>query len=135
VLAFVAVDIVRRFVDTSNYRHLVMGLTIASALLVSAMFSFALAGNFYVALLAYFAIAVLRSIKGPLSTAWLNQNLDSATRATVFSMQTQADAFGQVGGGPLIGVVGKFVSLQVALLVSTIALIPAIGLYRKALKR
>lgn len=135
VLAFVAVDIVRRFVDTSNYRHLVTGLTIGSALLVAAMFSFALAGNFYVALLSYFAIAMLRSVKGPLTTAWLNQNLESSTRATVFSMQAQADAFGQVGGGPAIGAVGKFVSLQIALIVSTVALIPAIGLYRKALKR
>jgi DHA3 family tetracycline resistance protein-like MFS transporter len=51
----------------------------------------------------------------------------------MFSLQAQADALGQVGGGPAIGVVGKFVSLQAALIVSSFALIPAIGLYRRAL--
>ena len=133
VLAFVAVDIVRRFIDTSNYRHLVTVLTIVSALLVASTFSFALAGNFYIALLAYFGVAMLRSVKAPLFTALLNQNLESTTRATVFSMQAQADALGQIGGGPTIGVVGKFVSIQAALITSNIALIPVVGLYRLAL--
>ena len=133
VLAFVAVDIVRRFIDTSNYRHLVTVLTIVSTLLVASTFSFALAGNFYIALLAYFGVAMLRSVKDPLFTALLNQNLESTTRATVFSMQAQADALGQIGGGPTIGVVGKFVSIQAALFTSNIALIPVVGLYRLAL--
>ena len=133
VLAFVAVDIVRRFIDTSNYRHLVTVLTIVSALLVASTFSFALAGNFYIALLAYFGVAMLRSVKDPLFTALLNQNLESTTRATVFSMQAQADALGQIGGGPTIGVVGKFVSIQAALITSNIALIPVVGLYGLAL--
>ncbi len=71
-------------VDTSNYQHLVIALTLSSALLVGIMLSFALAGSFVVALLCYFAIA-------------------------------------------------KGVSIKVALLVSTIALIPAIALYRGVL--
>jgi len=133
VFAFIALEVVRRIVDTSNYRHLILALTISSALLVAVMFSFALAGDFYIALLAYFAVAALRSVKDPLSSAWLNQNLTSETRATMFSIQSQADALGQVAGGPAIGVIGKFVSLQAALIVSSFALIPAIGLYRRAL--
>ena len=76
---------------------------------------------------------MLRSVKDPLFTALLNQNLESTTRATVFSMQAQADALGQIGGGPTIGVVGKFVSIQAALITSNIALIPVVGLYRLAL--
>ncbi|MFP6808019.1 MAG: MFS transporter [Pseudomonadales bacterium] len=134
VFSFIAVEILRRYFDTSNYRQLVLVLTISSALLVAVMFSFALAGNFYIALIAYFCVASLRSIKGPLSTAWLNQNLSSDTRATMFSIQAQADALGQVGGGPIIGAIGKFISLPVALIVSSFALVPAIGLYRRALK-
>jgi DHA3 family tetracycline resistance protein-like MFS transporter len=133
VLAFIALELVRRFVNTSNYRHLVMALTVCCSLLVGTMLAFVLAGSFYVAVFVYFAVAVLRSVKGPLSTAWLNQNLESDTRATVFSMQAQADAIGQVGGGPVVGAIGKFYSLQMALLVTTVALIPAVGLYRKAL--
>lgn len=134
VFSFIAVELLRRYIDTSNYRQLVVVLTISSAALVAVMFCFALAGNFYSALVAYFAVACLRSIKAPLSSAWLNQNLDSETRATLFSMQAQADALGQTAGGPIIGVVAKFVSLPAALMVSSIALVPAIGLYRRALK-
>ena len=134
VLAFVAVDIVRRFIDTSNYRHLVMVLTISSALLAAFTFSFALAGNFYIALLAYLGVAMLRSVKDPLFTALLNQNLESTTRATVLSIQAQADALGQIGGGSTIGVIGKFIYIQVALITSTITLIPTIGLYRLVLR-
>jgi DHA3 family tetracycline resistance protein-like MFS transporter len=134
VFSFMALELIKRYLDTSNYQQLVFALSIASALLVAAMFSFILAGSFYLALLAFFAVAMLRSIKSPLTAAWLNQGLDSASRATVFSMQAQADAVGQVAGGPAVGAIGKFVSIQAALVVSTIALIPAIGLYRKALK-
>ncbi len=134
VFAFLATDLVRRHVDTSNYRHLVLALTLSSALLVAVMMLFAFAGNFYVAVIAYFGIAALRSVKAPLSAAWLNQNLTSATRATMFSMQAQADALGQVGGGPVIGAIGKFISIQTALIVASIALVPAIGLYRRALR-
>ena len=133
VLAFGALEIVRRYVDTSNYSQLVVVLTVCCGLLVCAMFAFVFAGNFYSALGAFFGIAMLRAVKGPLTTAWLNQNLNSETRATVFSMQAQADAFGQIGGGPVVGLVGKIASVQVALLVSTVALVPAVGLYRKAL--
>ncbi len=134
VFSFGAVELVRRYVDTSNYQHLVLVLSGASALLVGMMFLFVLAGNFYLTILAYFGVAALRSVKAPLSVAWLNQNLSSRTRATMFSMQAQADALGQVAGGPAIGAIAKFISLPVALIVSAFALLPAIGLYRRALK-
>lgn len=131
--AFLALECVRRFVDTSNYRRVVLILSFASALLVLSVMAFALSGNFYFAIVCYFGIAILRTIKGPLTTIWLNRNLQSSTRATVFSMQAQADGIGQVGGGPILGAIGKYVSLQAALIVATFALIPAILLYRSAL--
>lgn len=131
--AFLALECVRRFVDTSNYHRVVLILSFASALLVLSVMAFALAGNFYFAIVCYFGIAILRTIKGPLTIIWLNRNLQSSTRATVFSMQAQADGIGQVGGGPILGAIGKYVSIKVALIVATFALIPAILLYRSAL--
>tara|TARA_R110002072_G_scaffold1780_9_gene14738 strand:+ start:17454 stop:18617 length:1164 start_codon:yes stop_codon:yes gene_type:complete len=131
--AFLALTCVRRFVDTSDYHRVVIILTFASALLVACVFAFAMAGNFYMAILSYFGIAILRTIKGPLTTIWLNQNLKSSTRATVFSIQAQADGIGQVGGGPVLGAIGKFYSIKAALIVATFALVPAILLYRSAL--
>ncbi len=133
VFAFIALEFIRRFLDTSNYSLIVIALTISTLLLIVSMLVFALAGSFYLALVAYFAVAMLRSIKGPLSAAWLNQNLPPEFRATLFSMQAQADAFGQIGGGPVVGAVGKFFSVKLALVLSAMVLIPAVVMYRKAL--
>lgn len=133
--AFLALECVRRYVDTSDYHRVVLILTVASALLILCVFAFALAGNFYFAIVSYFGIAILRTIKGPLTTIWLNRSLESSTRATIFSMQAQADGIGQVGGGPILGVIGTLVSIKAALIAGTLTLIPAILLYRRALKR
>ena len=84
--AFLALECVRRYVDTSDYHRVVVILTVASALLILCVFAFALAGNFYFAIVSYFCIAILRTIKGPLTTIWLNRSLESSTRATIFSM-------------------------------------------------
>lgn len=133
LLSFFFLDIVRRFVKTSHYQHLVLALTLASFGLVAFMMMFAFSANFYMALAAYLGVAVMRSVKSPLSNAWLNQNLNPASRATIFSMQTQADALGQVGGGPVVGLIGKLYTIKLALITTTIALVPAIFLYNKAL--
>jgi DHA3 family tetracycline resistance protein-like MFS transporter len=133
--AFLALECVRRYVDTSDYHRVVVILTVASALLILCVFAFVLAGNFYFAIVSYLGIAILRTIKGPLTTIWLNRSLESSTRATIFSMQAQADGIGQVGGGPILGAIGTLVSIKAALIAGTFTLIPAILLYRRALKR
>ena len=133
--AFLALECVRRYVDTRNYHRVVLILTVASALLILSVLAFAFAGNFYVAIISYFCVAILRTIKGPLTTVWLNRSLESSTRATIFSMQTQADGVGQIGGGPILGAIGSFVSIKAALITGTFALIPAILLYRRALQK
>jgi len=84
--AFLGLEGVRRFVNTSDYSIVVLFLSVASSLLVVAVFVFALSGSFYLALLCYFAIALLRTIKGPLTTIWLNRGLEPSTRATIFSI-------------------------------------------------
>lgn len=113
----------------NHYYGLVVTLSVASSLLILVVIAFALTGNFYVAVATYFGVAVLRSIKAPLTAAWLNQNLESETRATIFSMQQQADGLGQMGGGPLLGLAGKYLSVPIALVISAVALIPALALY------
>ena len=46
------------------------------------------------------------------------RNLDSSTRATVLSMNSQANAIGQVVGGPPLGALATRTSIPVALLVA-----------------
>ena len=54
------------------------------------------------------AVDAARSVIGPVYTTWVNQSLDSRVRATVISMSSQVDAIGQIGGGPLVGVIGTW---------------------------
>ena len=60
---------------------------------------------------AFWGASVLPQVSRPIYTAWLNQRLESATRATVLSMSGQMDALGQIVGGPAVGAPG-LVSLR-----------------------
>ena len=74
-----------------------------ASLLVSALV-FGLAGLFWVALVAYFAVGLARNVANPIFQTWLNRNVEeSGVRATVLSITNQADAVGQWTGGPAIG--------------------------------
>ena len=67
--------------------------------------------------------------------AWINQHTDSNVRATVLSIQGQADAFGQIAGGPAVGFIGTLSSVRVAISVSALILTPMIGVFYLTLKR
>ncbi|MDQ4045355.1 MAG: hypothetical protein M3173_07895, partial [Chloroflexota bacterium] len=75
----------------------------------------------------------LRGITYPLSAAWINQNIDSRVRATVISMSGQADAIGQIVGGPGVGAVGNLFGLRAAMAAAGAILIPGLALYARAL--
>ena len=86
-------------------------------------------------MLAYWLIYVTRNVIGPFYTAWANQRLDSAVRATVFSMSSQVDAIGQIAGGPVVGLIGSQISTRAALLASSFILTPVLGLYARTTRR
>ena len=71
------------------------------------------------------------SLTGPLYIAWVNQRLDSDTRATIISMSGQVDAIGQIASGPLAGVVSLW-SVQAAIAFASFLLTPALPLIRRA---
>ncbi len=54
--------------------------------------------------------------------------IEPDVRATALSAMGQADAIGQVVGGPAIGAIGTAVSLQAALLTGAALQAPAVGL-------
>ncbi len=68
----------------------------------------------------------------PLYTAWVNQKLDSGTRATVLSMSGQVDAIGQIAGGPGVGLIANLVSVVAAITTSGLLLSPALFLIGRA---
>lgn len=132
LLGLAATEVTRRQVDTGRHgpvSRTLLGLVMA---LLVCMVAFALAPGFAVAVVAYVAANVIRRVIGPLSTAWINQSADARSRATVLSLEGQADALGQIAGGPVVGAIGLAVSLPAALLASAVALLPALGLYLRA---
>jgi DHA3 family tetracycline resistance protein-like MFS transporter len=125
---------VRRGLDLTSSRSVALALLACDALRIVSVLTFALAGEFVLALVASWATTVLRRITQPIHLAWLNQQLESRTRATVLSMGGQADALGQIVGGPAIGAIGNS-SLRAALAVTGLSLAPALFLYARIMRR
>ncbi|MBA2682463.1 MAG: hypothetical protein H0U76_29235 [Ktedonobacteraceae bacterium] len=126
-------EIVRRKLDTNNQRLLVWLILAFNVLLISGVVMFALAGNFYLALAAYWIAGVFRGCLEPLYTTWLTRNSDPRMRATIISMFGQVDAIGQIAGGPGVGYIGTAVSIRAALLTTSAILTPTILFLFRAL--
>ncbi len=104
--------------DRNNWQHM------------GDIFTFALAPVLAVAA-AILLVSITRNVLGPLYNAWVNQRLDSDTRATVISMSGQVDAIGQIASGPLAGLVSLW-SVQAAIAFASFLLTPALPLIKKA---
>jgi hypothetical protein len=135
VLGIVANGIARRRVERPEGFSLTGALQGLYSLMVISMAGFALTGNFMAAVLALLMFDTFRSVTYPLTEAWLNRHIPSEVRATVLSMTSQLDAFGQAAGGPLIGLVGRLLSVPKAILFAAGILSPTVLLYGRAGKR
>jgi DHA3 family tetracycline resistance protein-like MFS transporter len=127
-------EVVRRRLDTNSHRAVARTLTVSTTLLVVSYIAFALAGSLTLAVVASFGVWLFRRINDPLQTAWLNQHVESRVRATVFSISGQADAIGQIAGGPVVGYVGVLASVRAALVLGGVILSPALLLYARTLR-
>jgi DHA3 family tetracycline resistance protein-like MFS transporter len=110
-------------------------LLLLDSAILAGVLVFALTNSFAVAFAALWVASRARALHQPIFDAWLNENVASERRATVLSVAGQADAIGQVGGGPLLGGIGSLVSIRAALATSALLLAPALGLYARALTR
>lgn len=132
ILSYVSTGLARKLVDPNSHRQVTIALSVLTAAIACGVLLFAWASVFLVAVGALLFIAALRAVTDPLTTAWLNQSLEPRTRATLLSMNSQADALGQSIGGPIVGVIAKFVSISIALTLSALILLPALAIYRIA---
>lgn len=135
LLSLGALEIVRRRLDPTRQQAVAWTLVAVTGALIGAVLLFAVAGGFGLALTAYWLVSVLRRIHDPITTAWLNQHIDSSSRATVLSMRGQADAFGQVAGGPLLGAIGAAWGVRAAITAAAVALTPALLLGALAVRQ
>lgn len=132
-LSLVVTDVLRRRLDMSDNRRVARTLMGVYAALIFSALLFILADGFALALLGLWLTHTARAIRNPLMEAWINQHTESEVRATVLSIQGQADAVGQIAGGPLVGAVGLFSSVRLAISLSALMLLPILPLFRRAL--
>lgn len=91
-----------------------------------------LAPTFTVAVLALWTAGVLRGISDPLMSTWITRTVPPRVRATVLSTLSQGDAFGQMLGGPVVGLVGTVHSLRAALVAAGLLHAPVVLLLTRA---
>ena len=134
LVSILATEIVRRRVVVNQGAVLARVLFALTLVLSICILGFAVVGQFYLALAFYGSAVLLRIVNAPLQRAWLNLELEPKTRATVFSMNGQMDALGQVLGGPILGVLARLYGMPLAFVLSGVLLLPALYLYRRSLK-
>jgi DHA3 family tetracycline resistance protein-like MFS transporter len=135
LVGIAAVEVVQRRVDVERSAPIARVLMALALLVTAALAGFALVRNFWVAVVLFWIIGALRTVSGPLYNAWFNRRIDdSQVRATMFSVTGQANAIGQIAGGPAVGAVGN-ASMRAALVVSSVLLAPVVPLYAAARRR
>ena len=140
VLGVAAAEVARRALlrhdaDGRARRPLVALLLALTLVQAAAVAGFGLAGRLDLALATYLLARVAGGVHAPLYRAWLNRELEPATRATAFSAAGVADALGQVAGGPLLGLVAAALGMPAAFVVAGMLLAPAAWLLARVWRR
>jgi len=135
LISLATTEMARRRIDVNQQAPLARALLVNASLIILSLAGFALAKSFWPAVALYWLIGALRNIAAPLRTAWFNLNIDEPrVRATLFSVSGQADAVGQIAGGPVVGAIGNR-SIRAALLTSALLLSPVLPLYGLVFRR
>lgn len=125
LISLVASEAVRQRNLQSN-RELSTALAFTYLFIGLGILAFALAGQLWFAIAALWFVGVVRTVSSPLQSAWINQHTDSNVRATVLSIDSQANAIGQIAGGPILGYLGTLYGLRVVLSISGLLIMPAV---------
>jgi DHA3 family tetracycline resistance protein-like MFS transporter len=135
VMSLCGIEVAKRLVKADNRRAVVWASFVADAATLACVVGFALAGQFIVALAAFWLTVVARSPRGVLQTIWMNLDLEPGVRATILSLQAQVGALAGIAGGPILGAVATNYGTRAALVLAAALLAPALLLYRKWLPR
>jgi DHA3 family tetracycline resistance protein-like MFS transporter len=135
LFGFFAVGRIIRRVDREGPPAVARMLVFFSLATIAAQVAFALGSSFTFVMVVFLAAILARSFLAPLYTTWLNRQItDSSVRATVLSISGQANAVGQATGGPFLGIIGNTFGIPAALVVGALTVLPAVGLYARALR-
>jgi DHA3 family tetracycline resistance protein-like MFS transporter len=134
LISFGVAELARRRLDLQNHQVAVRALFLSTTILSAAIIGFAFAPSFPAAVIAYWVAQNAARIWNPVQRAWLNQSLEPATRATLFSVDGQANALGQIASGPALGLLARM-SIPAALAVSGALLLPALAVFYRESRR
>ena len=134
-LSLGATEVLRRRLDMSNGRSVAKTLMLVYVVMIGSVLLFTLGESFALILLGLWLTQAARQVRNPLMEAWINLYVESDVRATVLSIQGQADAFGQIAGGPVVGAIGLASSVRTAISVSGLMLLPILLVFRRTLGR
>jgi MFS transporter, DHA3 family, tetracycline resistance protein len=132
IISIFVIRFAEKRLDTSDPSAIGRAMFFVTGSITIAMIGFAVSSLLALAVISMLTVDILRGISGPLQTTWINQKLDSSTRATVHSMFGQVDAIGQVTSGPTIGLIANALSVKLAVSISAILLSPALFFIRRA---
>jgi DHA3 family tetracycline resistance protein-like MFS transporter len=122
---------VEKRLDANHAPSIARAMLWITVLLSAAIFTFAFSPALAISIIAVMIVSIMRNVMGPLYTAWVNQRLDSDTRATVISMSGQVDAIGQITSGPVAALISLW-SIRAAITVASLLLAPALPLIARA---
>jgi DHA3 family tetracycline resistance protein-like MFS transporter len=134
LLSVALLEIVRRrgAEAMSSHAIVVRSLFLINALQLNAVLLLALTSSFELAFLAYCATFALSYAYDPFYIAWINQNVESGVRATVISMNSQAESLGRIAGAPLIGAVAATAGVRAGLTLAGLAMTVPLILFLRA---
>lgn len=131
ILNISVLELLNRKTDTG--RNTVVKVLISSTILIIIMLlAFGLTDSLAIAFVVFLFIGVGRDIISVFMDIWLNSLIENPnTRATMFSVRGQVDSVGQIGGGPVLGLIANMFSIRTAIIVSAFILSPILFLYNR----
>jgi MFS family permease len=133
--SIVVAGVAGRRLDALHPRRTGRVLALLETLTAAGMIWFGFTGRLWLAIGLYLVVRLLRDGAGPILTVWLVSATSPGSRATVFSIQAQADALGQIVGGPPVGLVGQRRSIGAGISAAGLFLLPAVVLFAVAARR
>jgi len=136
IINMLFLEIVKRKIISRNPVFILWAMFCINLLLAAGIFAFAMAGNLFLALSAYWVTYTMRSSNSLLTGIIINKEItDSTIKATVFSIKGQVDQLGQLVGGPIIGFIAAKYSVSMGLLSSCFIILPILFLYLNLIKK
>jgi DHA3 family tetracycline resistance protein-like MFS transporter len=134
-LAFAGAEIARRRATTSTHVGAATTLLGMDGALIVSLVGFGLAGQFAPAASLYLLARTLRRVAAPIHSAWINQSLTARIRATVLSLDAQADALGQILAGPVLGAFAAAAGTGSAMMAAGGVVAVSLPLYWRTIRR